>query len=539
MAGLLIVTCGTTDLQYVAQSPTGDAVRLEATRFQQRMIHERLLAGKLSYLVDRTAESLKVMRENQVGLVDDAPAVLAFGGGRTSMSPSELVLDRPLRLVPAKLASLPDVFEDNLKPDTIIVFNTHRDHEPFEPIAAGKILSRWLAEEFRLNFGRQPGDIRKGAAGWVNFLDGKMPAEGRDGGPVNLDAVQRMDDALQSLEGRWKDITLAITGGLPNYRDQIRALVRFRFRTARIFEFEQGLHQTGEVRRLSERRLPSDAYRLRHEVRTRVRRGDFVAAAAVAWQGGTTDKKSWGKPVLQAAEYLNGMLAPSEDLPDYLLDLVRPNVPRCLLPAMRVETALRTNRQPEAVLWTFAFFDAALVDGIASLPFVSNMNELLQSIDVADDLYDQIPEELLEIRPNRKPCLKVADGRKGQAPRGQVRLLFRTERLINDIWIRHLGEIGRHLNSFDQRLSDRNGLEPKSLRNSISHSSITPDRMAALRDRFVSLGIWRKDATPDGFFLGQREVVAIIMALGMGHPARVHDRIVNGLSLSVESARLR
>ncbi len=538
MAGLLIVTCGTTDLQFVASNPSGDAVRLEASRSQQRALHERLLEGQLPYQVDRMAEALPKQREYQVGLVDDGPAIIAIGANREAAASSEFEFDRPLKVVPAKLAGLPDVLNDELAPDTIVIFNTHRDEDPGEPIAAGKILSRWLAEEFELEIAHKAGEVRKGAAGWVNFLDGTMRAEGRDSGPVNLAAVQRMDDAISSLEGRWKTITLATAGGLPNYRDQIRALVRFRFRTARIFDFVQPERQPGRVERLPEGRLPSDSYRLRHEVRIRVRRGDFVAAAAVARQGRVIDRKSWGQPVMQAADYLNGMLEPSDSLPDYLHDLVRPNVPRCLLPAMRAETALRTRRLPEAVLWTFAFFDAALVDGIAALPFVSELNELTQTIDVRDD-QGPVPDALLNTRPNRPTCLSEDDGRAGQPRRGHQRLRFRTGRIINGIWMRNLGETGRNLCNFDRRLSDRQGLEPKSLRNSISHSSVAADRMAGLQDRFVELGIWLKNPTPDGFFLGQREVVAIITELGMDHPARLYDRIVAGLCMSAETARLR
>lgn len=536
MAGLLIVTCGTTDIQFVARSSAGDVFRLAGSRLQQRSLHELLLDGRLPYIVDRAAEAIGTHQDLQVGLVDGQPAIHSTGA---DWNPATMLeLDRPLKLVPAKLAGLPDLLHGEAKPDTVIVFNTHRDIDANEPIAAGWILSRWLANEFGLETTRKAGEIRKGAACWVNFLDGTMLAEGLDGGPVNLAAMQRIDDALSSLDGRWKMVTLAIMGGLPSYRDQIRALARFRFRRANVFDYVQPLRQPGHVERQPDGRLPSDSYRLRHEVRTKIRKGDFVAAATVARQGWAPSRTTWGEPVAQAAAYLNGMLENADALPDYLKDLVRPDVPRCLLPAMRVEAALRVDRLPEAVLWTFAFFDAALVDGIAALPFVAEFNELTRTVDVTED-ETAVPEELLVVQPNRPTCLSRDDGRAGRPPNGLRRLRYQTGSLVNRTWLRNLGEIGVHLSRFDRRLSDQNGLEPKSLRNVIMHSSLPAGLMAGLRERFTALGIWNGHVTPNGFFLGQSEVAAIVTGLGMEHPARLHDRLVEGLCTTVETARLR
>jgi hypothetical protein len=534
--GLLIVTCGTTDLQFVARSSTGEVVRLAAARRQQRALHEALLDGRLPYLVDPFAEVAEFREDMHVGLSEGQPGIVA--SRIAPETPALFALDWPLRLVPAKLSGLPTALDGEAAPDTVIVFNTHRDNDPNEPIAAGRILSHWLAEAFGLERTARAGEPRKGAAGWSNFLDGTMLAEGREGAPVNPAAVQRMDDALRGLDGRWKAVTLAITGGLPAYRDQIRALARFRFRRAKIFEFVQPQRQPGRVERLPDGGLPSDSFRLRHEVRARVRRGDFVGAATLARQGWARGQPSWVELVTQAAAYLNGILASTEPLPDFLAALAGPRAPRCLLPAMRVESAIRAHRLPEAVLWTFAFFDAALLDAIANQPYVVSLNDLNSVVDI-DETRAAIPGELLATQPRGNPCMFLDDGRAGLPRRGARRYKYQTGGHLNDVWIRNLDPIGPSLKALDGRLSDMGGLQPKRLRNIIAHSALSSVHMIGLRDRFTNLGIWNANVTPGGYFLSQPEVVAIITGLRLPPPAQLHDALVEGLCAAVEDARMR
>lgn len=536
MSGLLIVTCGTTDLQFAVRSPDGTRFRIAAARRGQRALHERLLNGALAYEVDPEAENLPFMDNVSLGLKDGHPSILVSDRG--TAPPSEVEIEEPLRVIPAKLSGVPDALTSTAKPDAVVVFNTHRDSDPDEPIAAGLILSRWLADAFGLEPPSKEGEIGLRKSGWVNFLAGDMTVEGLRGAPVNPVAVQRMDDALSEAREDWKVVTLAINGGIPAYRNQIRALARFRFQTANLGEYVQPQRAPGQVERLVEWELPSDSYRLRREVRNRLQSGDLIAAAALADQDPAFSRQEWSKFVKQAARYINGTLSPDETVPSYLTALVAPGSPRFLLPAVRAETAIRAKRIPEAALWTFAFFDAALLDVISRMPWVSAVDDERRTLDVRPQ--PPLPRALTDIRWGQA-CLQemtAPSRRSDDIPADVSRYSYVTGGAKNAIWCRNLGKLGYTLDLFQKRfLKEINGLSPKDLRNSLTHSNLSVEKMKVLRQRFVDAGIWGAKRA-DAFFLSQPELITLSKGLGVPSPISLYNDLISGLCRDIDEHRL-
>ena len=79
------------------------------------------------------------------------------------------------------------------------------------------------------------------------------------------------------------------------------------------------------------------------------------------------------------------------DLPKYLQDFADSNAPRCLLIAMRAETALLSGRIADAISLTVTFWDAAILDAIEQNLPVEAINEVENRIIFSSD-YEPDPK---------------------------------------------------------------------------------------------------------------------------------------------------
>ena len=534
MGTLLLVTCGTSDLQFVVQSGTGP-VRVLAANGTQRRLHAALLIGTPSYSVFPEGENLPVSDQFRIAMDADGNVYRARDdlGGRESQC--EAAIDTPIRIVPAKLSGLNTLIGRNLKPDAVVIFATNRDNDQREPVAAGKILSGWAANIFGLTAGLIPSDIGLGISGWFDFLTEDMAAEGPNGLPVNPVAVRKIDAALQKLlsTGDWSTVILATAGGIPRYRDELRAVARFRFPEARLLDFHQSARRAVSVSEVNEVPLPSENYRIRGQVREMIRNSDFFAAGILA---NLYSDERWAKEVTLVVQFLNGTLGPVSQAPDYLAPSIRANAPFCLLPAFRTEVALRSGRILDALLWTSTFVEAALMDGIAQLPFVESIDLVARNCTVKEGM--AVPASLMAAQTARTaPPLKLLN-------EAQRIWEVRTGKEIDRAWFDAFGKLGQRLAEMRSVLSKKvslhaaDGLTPRrsiplyEIRNIAVHSAVPPQLMSRADDEMVAAGLWAAGA-PATRFLQQDLVVAVFKCVGRPEPSKNLQKMTEGLILSV------
>lgn len=521
MPTLLIVSCGDTDLQVAVRAGDGQEYRAAIEKDSMRAVHSALLDGRLPYGVAEEKAQLAPVRSQ---------SIIWHGGQAMLTGRAESVgtpLSDQIALVPAKLAGIKRFLQGVHVPSAVVVFNTRRDNDKREPIADGPILSRWLAESFALQWRDEANVIASGHSGWVDYLDGSMPAHGSDGEGVNSEGMQRIDDTLSRLGDNFDKVYLATDGGMPRYREQIRAAARFRFPKSQFLEWinpERDASPRDVTRPIL---LPSDSYRARQQARELIRTGDFTGASlAVRQMAPYTGEYAWATPLGQTADYFDGRLEATDDLPDFLQDLIMPHMPRCLLPALRTEAALYAARWYDAVLATCSFGDAALIDHIGRLPFIEKMDPLTRTI---------------TCRNGAEPDLRLIQGKPGSRCLERIEEMtfeYYTGRYFDDTWTDVIGDSVNNLKAFNRKL--RAGRpSPRHLRNILAHSSASEEQMADVRKIFVQAGLWAGSSREHGgHFLTHGVVPGILAKLSVARPTKLYARIVEGLVALMEGHRL-
>lgn len=190
---------------------------------------------------------------------------------------------------------------------TVVALNTCRvpQRNPGEPVAAGPVVSRFLAEHLQLPWVDSAGSpsasqLRKKCCTWVDLLQGDDNAEDEDS---QQRFMTRLNHVLQGWEGaRGKgQVVVTMSGGLPQLKDVTERAVAARFGDARVHllvEPERGRSVASTLRyadRWSEREA------LRFQCCEALRHEDFAGAYGLARRN---PNAPWSRRVLDVVGLL-------------------------------------------------------------------------------------------------------------------------------------------------------------------------------------------------------------------------------------------
>ena len=236
--------------------------------------------------------------------------------------------------------------------DSVLVLSTDRGTEEQEPVATFTFLKPWLVKK-----GVLADNIQE-----TVFLHLKERLESSDS-PINPLIAQRIETAIVGFYKRATLPTLLVAsmGGLPQIKPLLAEIaVLLAGKDAHsLFKTEHGV--VGLVVH-----TPIDDVRVRRQCLEQVRRGALLDAWVIAspYHKEKTAQR-WTRPLKQAAQLLNGNpVGETTELPalQTIIDHARQNP--SLLVAIRVETALQTERWLDAINSTLTFLDAAFRDAI-------------------------------------------------------------------------------------------------------------------------------------------------------------------------------
>lgn len=517
---VLFATVGTNDLQVVVERE-GNAVRAEVAR-GLRAWHEAMLDGRLGYVVDAS----------RVGL-SRADGGLTFDAKSTTFSEEVVTDGEKIVLVPAKLAEVARSLASKYRVRAAVVFATRRERgvpkTEGEPVAAGRILSAWLASEFALKAGVNVGELGDGIAGWVDILRGREQTDGTGRDDATHDAaVARIDAVVREASRWWKDPSACVSpgGGMGEFKEPLVACVRYRFGHGRAWVEQASQLASGGSAVWSSAEptpTPMESFRAREHATQLIEAGDFTGAAGVVSHLLGTREAAWARPVIEVAWYLmgRGALGTVTDARPYLQPLVDGGAPRCLLSAVRAEAALRGGRIPEAIAWTCTFFDAALLDFMEK--------KLCARRDDLDDLESKITIQPAAMPPPTSPlwhkgCLKDLN------PPVPSSYRYNTNGKRGE-WLGFLGVVA--LNEYNTALEHpTHGRKPRQLRNANTHALLLPAEMRRVEDVFVHAGLWNMAGAGAGggrLLWPRSPANKVLEALGVSAPAGLYPGLVEDL----------
>ena len=540
MEWLWIVSVGVTDVQFPAwsQDEYGQWTRLE--RFETgragvRSMHEGLLAalreGHVRFeselprqLPRGVAQDLRLVFEKD----GDVFAVgLDHKGDRYRISaveneiPNAQETQLPL-FCPKVQASLPvarERFGDGQV--SVLVLNTRRDlafrEGPSEPVAAGPIVSRFIAEALGLRWvdgdGGVPNRLEHGTARWLDILTGHEALEDEE---AQRNVVARLGAALGAWEGG-PDVRVAVTtsGGLPPLKPLIERVPATRFGQDRVLLIDAPERSPVVAVPLAYGSRVSEREALRFNCAEALRAGDFASAYGLAGRAGDA---AWAA---QAHDGLGALL----ELPGEPIRLQGRSLPPFALTACSIETRLCMGDVIGALTRLGTFLESTAWELISR---DVRIGELTLKVDRDEEcLVGRIPPGHVLLN-NR---LVEEDG-KGPNHHRVVGLTWRWTS-----WLR--GRKGGHaaagagFGDFVDRYNDG----AKNLRNRRIHGSETPVLPGDVEVCLKEAGLMTGSHLPFGDnFLALDEVVAICAGLGfaqLGARMRAHldgvlTRVIEG-----------
>lgn len=529
---VLFATVGRTDLKLLVAGSDGRPTLAELRPQIVRAVHEAILDGGLPTSVRSDPSAVRRPGTGGRGVeVDFDPAAREFSE-RNGMMP---VMEAGAHvLVPVKLQAVAEKLTEQFEPIAVLIFTTNRDRAAprirnGEPVAAGPLLSRWLAERFGLRAAGREGEFGAGIAGWVDFLVGNSTLEGvlPEDQPVDRRHVDQLDRAIVSLQGCLAGLeTVACVsagGGMAEIKEPLRAIVRMRFGSAHTRDW----HDTQERTEVSASVAPwiqpgpaaTDSFRHRELALRRIEQGDLVGAHAVARHlAAYHGDAKWVEKLRLAAEYITGAL-PADAFggtsppPAWLAPLLSPNRPRVLRAAIAVECALRAGRLVDAAVMTCGIVDVAQFDLAGRLPDCTINEDRL--------VFGSCPPSWLS------PFLSRSGvGYRMVRPRPSSRSTSRLSALLKDHGVDPDGSLAR----FDTALehAERGSLSPRALRNSFVHGLPQRKAIEALSASFAAAGVWAAPLS-DGFrCLRQERMQSLLSALDVPDADVLCDGLIDG-----------
>lgn len=446
-----------------------------------------------------------------------------------------------VHLVPAKLAPIVAALAQRgaaFRVAAAVVLSTHRRRQALppalaeaEPVAAGPLLARWLAGRLGLAAGAASGELGPGLAGWLDYLVDDEQLDPGSGAPPAT-ALARLEALLLAAPGWTPGVWLALSdlGGLPGeVKNYLHAAGGYRF-SGRVFHWQA--RASGEADWQPPQDPPPGAaliYRLRGEVATLVRRGDFTAALALAQAhalGRAASERAWLAVLEQVVAYFGGLLDAATPCPAELA--VLRELPAWAFPALQTEAALAADHYGPALLTTCALRDTALVHLIDR--YLDLGGGRVDPLDLAVDGLDPDWCRRLGAGTAEEDALL-----QGDVTRPRLRLGGRRDSL----WLAALAQVpelaaaAQAVAAYASVLSRReaDGHSPLNYRHMLAHRALSPTDLGRAAQLLRQRGLWPRAATPapGRAFLTRPAVAGLLHALNAGDTARHYQALIQGV----------
>jgi hypothetical protein len=319
MAWLWMISVGVTDVQFPVWSKDESGMwtvlrRFETGRAGIRAVHEGLLAllrnGQIRFegglpkpihrdvardlrleFVQEGADFLMTIRHADYRISDQADTI-------PNTHEAQLPLYCPK--VEALLPIARETFADG--PVTVLVLNTRRADDfseaPLEPIAAGPLVAKCLAERLGLRWvdggGQVPNDLASGTSTWIDILTDNEPMEDVD---VQKSVVARLCAALRAWDPdcpATNGVAVTTSGGMPVFKPLIERVPAICFGQDRVTLLDQPERGTAQAVALSYDNRVTEREVLRFHCAEALRHGDYAGAYGLASRAAS---QPWAKEV--------------------------------------------------------------------------------------------------------------------------------------------------------------------------------------------------------------------------------------------------
>ncbi len=470
---------------------------------------------------------------------------------RQSFDLKKLADESPLHLLAPKLMEMVRYLadENQYRIRACVIFGTHRDEliEPSEPIASAPVIAEWLAKLFGLEATTSANEVGPDKSGWVLLATGQQRLSGEDRDyPVARHVMRAADTAIRQLRQQLpdSDVVLSLQGGPPPLKDPIKACINYRFgaTSTHLWEYRDREHTQPWLNAEQQPAQLSDSFRFREIATALVNNADFHGAyAAVKHLQTDPVEQEWVFALHQIVDFLDGSLP---FLPQYLTSTDTPSVPRCLLPAIRVEVALGAERYAEAVFWTSSFMDAALSEFIQKMEYPATMNDLDQTLTYPKGR--QPRHELTHPSdPQQRPLLKQHSPQSYRffnGPQFSHRWLDMTPEKDLGFLAQAMTRIEQGLKQYAYSTTMKRKVSPRQLRNLNTHGVLDwwhvgrkipsfeqTGFKAMITHTYIQSGLWTEPATGQYSFLNNPDVRYILNAHEIPDVHDLYQRMTSGL----------
>jgi hypothetical protein len=304
MAWLWIISVGVTDIQFPVWSKdtygqwTGPR-RFETGRAGIRAVHEGLLA-----LLHRDQirfesgepEAVRNARDLRLEFFQEDGAFLA------AIRPEEYRISRWADTIPndredrlplycPKVEALLPIARETFAggPVTVLVLNTRRAVDfregPGEPIAAGPLVAKFLAERLSLQWhdgqGQVPTDLGLGISTWVDILTGDEATEDAD---AQGNLIRRLNAAIRAWNpgGGSRQVVVTTSGGIPPLKPIIERVPATAVGQSNVLLLDQPQGGKAAAVPLSYDTRVTERETLRFQCAESLRLGDYASAYGLA-----------------------------------------------------------------------------------------------------------------------------------------------------------------------------------------------------------------------------------------------------------------
>jgi len=557
---ILFATTGRTDVKLLALDSQQRQIMLEFDRDDTQALHQWLWDHPAGYTVQHQEQPEAPLYQKADGnpririKIDDGKLLILpnkWATGHSGHPPGNsftLATDPQGRcqLVPAKLGRLIADLQDQQQQGqaTIIaavVFNTHRDPDSSyakeEPFANGKILARWLADCFGLNYAENQTPALNQAV-WVDLLIGKEDQETTDQA-INPAAINRLTQTLQVFaqdpDLQTAKAVLCGIGGIPRFKTLIRDSACFYFPGRCQLSEDSEQHQDTQgkphVTDIGTDHLTAEqSFNLRAHVIQLIQSGDFIGAEAAIRFVNDDLHNPWVQPIRLVANWLRGMAVPLDTIADPelhgLLRQAQEAKASCLLPGLRAEAALQGGRYVEAIGATAAFIDAALSDSANCC--LKKFGKVKTYHDSQGEVRCKHPPQLpLDVDvTNPKSALYI----KCTMPLTYVYTIMGPQALKDWAKIIALVIALPELETLINRINgSEKGPRPYKYRNTNTHSVLSPSDLEKAKEVFYAACLWQEaplNASGHLHFLSDPNVIAVAARDGIANIGQFYLNLV-------------
>ncbi len=415
-----------------------------------------------------------------------------------------------------------------------VVFNTHRNNKTKfteeEPFACGPLLAKWIAGQLNLTFDeQQQPDINRSS--WVNLLKNDEIME------KTPDAINRLCKTLKDFSDKNPQCHAALCGigGIPGTKILMRDSAYFYFAgRCEIAEVSENYDDHTPIINSINLGIitPEQSFDLRASVAKLIAVGDFLGAEASVRHVEHKQHKDWIIPIRKVANLFRGFDVNTRDIKNVDLAEVIGKInnckKRCILPALRAESAVRSSAWTEAMHWTNTFFDNVLLDA-----YENQLNTWGGDYDAVildrDVVYTKKQGITTNIKPNIPKDLFTKGKDKPMAPLTKIspiKYKLFSAKEYDDIW---LSLINSNDHLIDYKTAIRGSLpSPAEYRNLMTHNRLADQQMMAAKQLYIDRKLWGNQ-NGSMTFLAQPLTQNVLTFLGVSEIPGWYNGLVNGL----------